>query len=104
MPATSSTRPLQSLSLPSQTSAVGAVEPTQLGPPFAQTVRPALHSPTQLATRPPGQPAPQGRPTSPGASSTAPSQSSSRPLQVSGVGPTAWRQVRPAGPDPGPAA
>src|SRR5438445_427414 len=83
----SSVRALQSLSLPSHTSAVGPVDPVQVRMPLAQVMVPALHSPMQLATTPPGQLVAQAAPTSVGLLSTVPLQSSSTPLQVSAVGP-----------------
>src|SRR4051812_49616870 len=94
--------PLQSLSLPSQVSALGALEPVQTLTPPEQEIAPAVHSPTQFATRPPGQLVPHAMPTSVGALSTRPSQSSSTPLHNSfGDGPTPCVQVSPFGPPPG---
>src|SRR4051794_40951295 len=69
-----STTPLQSLSLPSQTSAVGNTTWGQAIAPAVQTVTLLAHSPcspvTEHATPPPGLPL-----------STTPSQSLSRPSQ-----------------------
>src|SRR4051812_15441460 len=98
--------PLQSLSLASQISAEGPVDPVHTTTPLEQAVLPERHSPMQLATTPPGQFWAQAMPTRGSltvvmASSTAPLQSSSAPLRVSVPGPTIWVQVRPEGPGPG---
>src|SRR5436305_246790 len=102
----SSTTPLQSLSIPSQISGLGPLDPEQSFAPLVHTTTPGLHWPMQLASIPPGQAEPQAPPTSVSldGSSTIPLQSSSSPLQVSGIGPTVCRQVRPLGPGPGVAA
>src|SRR5436853_170493 len=85
----SSTVPSQSSSLPLHVSGVGPTEPVHTALPLTQLVEPALHSPLQFATRPPGQFAPHALPTSLGPSSIWPLQSSSMPLHTSWVGPTA---------------
>src|SRR3954447_14666859 len=69
--------PLQSLSLPSQISGPGVPAPTHTRVPFTQPIAPGRHSPT-----PPGVP-PQGLPPSVVSLSTLPSQSLSRPSQIS---------------------
>src|SRR5439155_1192956 len=84
----SSTRPLQSSSTPLQVSGVGPVEPLQTLVPFWHMMVPAAHAPWQPAGVPPGQLVPQATPTSVSLSSTMPLQSSSMPLQISGIGPT----------------
>src|SRR5450432_643723 len=81
-----SAMPSQSLSLPSQISALGPTQPSQASPPLRHTVLPPLHWPTptwacvSFGHR-------QSAPT-PGRTplSMMPSQSSSRPLQVSVLG------------------
>ena len=78
----SSVMPLQSLSMSSHTSTEGPVEPEHSFVPLLHTVRPALHGPTQLETRPPGQLPPQTMPTSVRLLSVRPSQLSSRLLQI----------------------
>src|SRR5438093_254781 len=85
--------PLQSLSLASQISGDGPVEPLQTTAPLLQVVAPARHSPMQPARVPPGQLLAQAMPTRGSwavvtLSSIAPLQSLSSPSQVSGEGPT----------------
>src|SRR5207249_1729252 len=99
-PGTSSMTPLQSLSMPSHTSAEGPTEPAHTRAPLWQVIAPAWHWPTQPASRPPGQLAAHAAPTSVGALSTAPSQSSSSPLHSSGFGPATCMHVSPFGPGP----
>src|ERR1043165_1381446 len=85
-PATlSSTTPSQSLSTPSQVSTVGPTSPGHTSAPFEQVRRPVLHAPIEL---------PHTWLASIGLSSTWPLQSSSRPLQRSGVGPTSPAHCR----------
>src|SRR5882672_9245697 len=84
--ALTSALPSQSLSLPSQISAAGPMQPSQTIPPLRHNVFPAVHTPTptcacvSLGQR-------QAAPT-PGRtpSSMRPLQSSSLPLHVSGLG------------------
>src|SRR5438876_277768 len=78
----SSTTPLQLLSLPSHTSAVGPTALAQVRVPFVHAYTPGLHWPMQLATSPPGQGVPQAPPTSVAFSSTRPLQLSSMPLHT----------------------
>src|SRR5438093_262350 len=79
----SATVPLQSSSWPPQISAVGPPLPLHCWTPLGHTVGPALHSPMQFATCPPGQRVPHATLTPAGLLSTTPLQSSSMPLQVS---------------------
>src|SRR4051812_41034301 len=86
-----STTPLQSLSLPSQSSCVGTVSPTQVSTPALHAVRPCLHSPTLL---PHTLPTPARLP-----SSGMPLQSLSTPSHVSGLGSFGPVQIQPATPE-----
>ena len=73
----SSVMPSQSSSSPLQSSVVGLVAPMHVIAPLVQASVPVVHSPTLLPHAPP----PPGSP-----SSTVPSQSSSRPSQISSGG------------------
>src|SRR6266850_2238850 len=77
--------PSQSLSRPSHVSAAGPTPPTQITDPPVHCVAPKEHSPVSVphCAPPPGLPL-----------SVIPSQSLSRPSQVSAVGPTPPTQVR----------
>src|SRR5271167_4883547 len=96
----SSVWPLQLLSTPLHTSGEGPTAPLQTVEPVWPIVVPALHRPVQLATSAPGQRSPQATPTSVAFSSVWPLQLSSRPLQISGIGPTTCVHVKPLGPGP----
>src|SRR5690606_12246444 len=82
----SSIRPSQSLSSPSQRSALGPVSPTQTRAPSTHVSTPSSHSPSPV---PPHAAPPSGLP-----SSTSPSQSSSSALQASALGPVSPSQTR----------
>src|SRR2546428_2783922 len=72
----SSVIPSQSSSMPLQTSVPGPLPPEQTRLPAVQTFVPGMHAPTLD---------PQGVPASVGLSSIIPLQSSSTPLQISGM-------------------